>query len=287
VVGNDLLRLGLVLEAVAALLGAVRRPDEQPWQLVLPLQLLGPTDTLVRREQSGHVAGLEAGEDLAAGIVRQLVVVEHDVRGHVGVVAVGVELEVDVVDDAGVLAPERLVVLLDHWVLERRDGGGDVGHRLLELCQEAADALDERIHVGAVGEVLVVHVHAVQPVPVNDARERRHGVGHPRVDGGRGEDGIDDVQHAGAAEPRHDGDVRVRGLYSGHGGGGQVARVPERAEHPVGRHRLRLLPHGRVVDGEGEDEVEANEGVDGHVGELDAGGLRADVLAEQVAVRHG
>jgi hypothetical protein len=33
--------------------------------------------------------------------------------------------------------------------------------------------------------------------------------------------------------------------------------------------------------------VEADEGVDGHVGELDAGELRADVLPEQVPVGHG
>jgi hypothetical protein len=33
--------------------------------------------------------------------------------------------------------------------------------------------------------------------------------------------------------------------------------------------------------------VEAEEGVDGHVGELHARRLRADVLAEQVPVRHG
>ncbi|WVZ53425.1 hypothetical protein U9M48_004369 [Paspalum notatum var. saurae] len=282
VVGDDLLRFGLVLEAVAAVLGAVRGPDEEPRQLVLPLQFLGGADAEVRRDQAGDVAGLEAGEHRGARVVRRLVVVELDVQRDVGVGAVGVELEVDVVDDARVLAPpQRLVVLLHHRVLKRRDGGGDVGHARLELRQELADALHERVHVGAGREVLVVDVDAVEPVRVDDVRDRRHGVGHPRVDGGRREEDIDDVFHAVAAEPGHDGHVRVRGLDGGHGGGRQVVRVPERAEHAVGRRRRGLLVHRRVVDGEGEDEVEGQHGVDGNVGELDAVELRADVLPEQ------
>jgi hypothetical protein len=63
-----------------------------------------------------------------------------------------------------------------------------------------------------------------------------------------------------------------------HSGWGEIARVPERGEHAVGRRR-------RVVDGEGEDEVEAEEGIDEYVGELDVGGLRVYVLPEHVPVR--
>ena len=53
--------------------------------------------------------------------------------------------------------------------------------------------------------MLVSQPYDSQPVRVDDARERRHGVGHPRVDGGRGEEDLDDHLHAVAAEPRHDG----------------------------------------------------------------------------------
>jgi hypothetical protein len=63
-----------------------------------------------------------------------------------------------------------------------------------------------------------------------------------------------------------------------------VGRVPERAEHAVGRRRRGLLVHWRVVDGKGEDVVEGEHGVDGNVSELDADELRADVLLEHVVV---
>jgi hypothetical protein len=286
VVGDDLLPLYLVREPETALLGAVSRPDEEPRQLVLALQLLGGADSQVRRDEPGGVASREAGEDLAAGVVGRLLVVELHVQRDVGVVPVRVELEVDVVDDARVLAPQRDVVPLHRVVLERRDGGGNVRHPLLELGQQAADALDEGVHVGAGGEVLVVDVDAVKPVRVDDPFDGSDGIAHPRVDGTRGEYGLHDVLHAVAADPGHDRDVRVGSLDGGHRGGGERVRVPERGEHAVGRRGRGLLVHGGVVDGEGEDEVEAEVGVDGHVRELDARGLRADVLTEQVPVRH-
>jgi hypothetical protein len=92
------------------------------------------------------------------------------------------------------------------------------------------------------------------------------------------------MSYAITADTHHDGDVRMCGLDSGHGGRGQVARVPERVEHAVGRRRRGLLVHWRVVDGEGEDVVEGEHGVDGNIGELDADELHADVLPEQVVV---
>jgi hypothetical protein len=134
--------------------------------------------------------------------------------------------------------------------------------------------------------VLVVDVDAVEPVRVDDPFDGSDGVAHSRVDGTWGEYGLDDVLHAVAADPGHHGDVRVSSLDGGHRGGGERVRVPERGEHAVGRRGRGLLVHGGVVDGEGEDEVEAEVGVDGHVRELDARGLRADVLTEQVPVRH-
>lgn len=71
-------------------------------------------------------------------------------------------------------------------MLKRRDGSGDAGELGLE---QATNSLDERVDIGC--QVLVVDVHAVEAIEVDDACEGIHGVGHPQVVGGRREGGVD------------------------------------------------------------------------------------------------
>jgi len=262
--------------------GVIRGPDEDTVELPLRLQRPAGVERRVDRHGGGRRRRGEARQDVPSGVVGDLVVeVAHVLRlRRAG--AVRVELEVDVVDHAPVARPQRLVMALHVGVVERRDGRELDHAAALERRHQAADALGEGGRVDL--ELLVVDVDAVEVVLLDDAGEGGDGVLDPRVDGGDVEEHRAAV-HGGAAEADGDPHVGVALLDGGHRGGAQHRALPEDVEPAVGRGgRLR---GGGVVDDEGEDEVEPDAGVDGHVGELDAVEDGPDVVSEEVGVCRG
>lgn len=175
-----------------------------------------------------------------------------------------IELEVDVVDDLPILLPQSQVMPLHLIVVEGRDGGEGYDSALLQLRHQPSYALREGVGVGL--EVLVVDVDAVQVVLLDDAGEGSDGVVDPGVDRGRGEVGEAPADGV-ATEADREAHVRVAALDGGGTRGGQVLAVPEDVEVAIGGGGG---VEGGVVDGEGEDEVELDAGVDGDVGEADA-----------------
>jgi len=255
-------------------------PDEDPVELALRLQRLASAERRVDGHRRRGGRRREAGQDVASGVVDELLVeVVHVLRlRRAG--AVRVELVVDVVYDAPVARPQCLVMALHVGVAVRRDGR-ELDHAVaLERGHQAADALGEGRRVRL--ELLVVDVDAVQVVLVDDAGQGGDGVLDPGLHGGDVEVHRP-VVHGGAAEADGHPHVRVALLDAGHRGGGEHRVLPEDVELPVGRGgRLR---GGGVVDDEGHDEVESDSRVDGNVGELDAIEDGADVVPEQVGVR--
>jgi len=164
-------------------------------------------------------------------------------------------------------------------VVERRDRREADHPVALERRHQAADALGEGGRVGL--ELLVVDVDAVQVVLLDYAGEGGDGVLDPRVDGGDAEEHRA-AAHGGAAEADGHPHVRVALLDGGDGRGCEDRVLPEDAELAVGRSWG--VRGGGVVDDEGEDEVELNSRVDGHVAELNTVEDGADVLPEEVGV---
>lgn len=257
----------------------ISSPDEDAVQL--PLLLQSPASA--QRRLDGHRGRRrrrgEARKDVPSGVVDDLLVEEVDVLRLRRAGAVGVELEVDVVDHGAVLGPQRHVMALDLGVAEGRDGG-ELDHPLgLEHRDEAADALGEGVRVDL--ELLVVDVDAVQVVVLDDAGEGLDSVVYPRVDGGDVEEDRA-VVHGGAAHADGHPHVGVALLDRRDGRRGEHRVLPEDVELAVGRgRRVRL---GGVVDDEGEDEVEPDFRIDWHVGELHAVEVGADVVPEEVGV---
>lgn len=164
---------------------------------------------------------------------------------HRRVAAVGVELEVDVIDRVGVPAPQCRIMALHLVVLEGRDGGEGDCAAGLQRRQQPPNALRERLRV--CHEVLVVDVDAVEVVLLDYARQRGEGVVHPGVDG-EGYEVDGDVAEGVASEAEGDLGVGVAALEGCHVGRGESGGVPRGGEDAVGGE---VRGREGEVDGEG------------------------------------
>ncbi|KAI5074038.1 hypothetical protein GOP47_0012051 [Adiantum capillus-veneris] len=128
--------------------------------------------------------------------------------------------------------------------------------------------------------MLVVDIHAVQPIRLNERRDRGDGVGDPGGDARRRLKlhiiAIDCV----ATQAQHELHVAVLRFDGLDGIGRDVGGVPEGCKLATGGEGAIA----GVVDCKGEDEVHLHVAVDGHIGEGDVIPEGADVLSEYFAV---